>query len=211
MYLKRYHDVEISKSGVWRILKRLNLSRLPASQRYKRHDKRWKRYEKQRPGHHMQIDVKFIEPIAGVTGRRGGRNKYHQFTAIDDCTRPRVLRTYPQLNQKTAIQFVDYVCSACRSPSRRSRPTFKLGVALKVRGSSGRWCEDLGVRHPLVVVARPSGARRARRMGGLLTTTIACTAASAARHRTNASSRRPRPRRKRSSSVAQSSITRRTV
>jgi transposase len=26
MYLKRYHDVEISKSGVWRILKRLNLS-----------------------------------------------------------------------------------------------------------------------------------------------------------------------------------------
>jgi transposase InsO family protein len=109
MYLKRYHDVQISKSGVWRILKRLNLSRLPTSQRYQRHDKRWKRYEKQRPGHHVQIDVKFIEPIAGVTGRRGGRNKYYQFTAIDDCTRLRVLRIYPQLNQKTAIQFVDYV------------------------------------------------------------------------------------------------------
>jgi len=29
--------------------------------------------------------------------------------AIDDCTRLRVLRIYPQLNQKTAIQFVDYV------------------------------------------------------------------------------------------------------
>jgi hypothetical protein len=26
MYLKRYHDIEISNSGVWRILKRLDLS-----------------------------------------------------------------------------------------------------------------------------------------------------------------------------------------
>ncbi|MFN6548366.1 helix-turn-helix domain-containing protein [Mycolicibacterium nivoides] len=43
MYLKRYHDVEISRSGVWRILKRLNMNRLPASQRYKRHSGRWKR------------------------------------------------------------------------------------------------------------------------------------------------------------------------
>ena len=30
MYLKRYHDVEISQSGVWRILKRLDMNRLPA-------------------------------------------------------------------------------------------------------------------------------------------------------------------------------------
>ena len=35
--------------------------------------------------------------------------KYYQFTAIDDCTRLRVLRIYPALNQKTAIQFADYV------------------------------------------------------------------------------------------------------
>nr|WP_324199152.1 helix-turn-helix domain-containing protein [Nocardia amamiensis] len=39
MYLQRYHDIEISKSGVWRILKRLDMGRLPASQRYKRHDR----------------------------------------------------------------------------------------------------------------------------------------------------------------------------
>ena len=45
MYLKRYHDISISHSGVWRILKRLGLNRLPASQRHKRHDRRWKRYE----------------------------------------------------------------------------------------------------------------------------------------------------------------------
>jgi transposase len=45
MYLKRYHDVAISPSGIWRILKRLDMSRLPASQRYRRHVDRWKRYE----------------------------------------------------------------------------------------------------------------------------------------------------------------------
>jgi transposase InsO family protein len=105
MYLKRYHDIQISHSGVWRVLKRLDLNRLPASQRHKRHDRRWKRYEKPLPGHRVQLDVKFIAPLPGASSRR----KHYQFTAIDDCTRLRVLRIYPQLNQKTAIQFADYV------------------------------------------------------------------------------------------------------
>jgi len=65
MYLKRYHDIEVSPSGVWRILKRLDMSRLPASQRYRRHVDRWKRYEKPLPGHRVQIDVKFIAPLPG--------------------------------------------------------------------------------------------------------------------------------------------------
>lgn len=103
MYLKRYHEIEISPSGVWRILKRLGMSRLPSSQRYKRHKDRWKRYEKPQPGHRVQVDVKFIAPLAGA------RKKHYQFTAIDDCTRLRVLRIYDRLNQITAIQFIDYV------------------------------------------------------------------------------------------------------
>jgi transposase len=117
MYLTRYHDVQISQSGVWRILHRLDMGRLPASQRYKRRDLRWKRYEKQRPGHHVQVDVKFVEalPQAGATGvaikPTGRRGKFYQYTAIDDCTRLRVLKIYPRNNQKTAIEFVDYVLS----------------------------------------------------------------------------------------------------
>jgi transposase len=61
MYLQRYHQVTVSNSGVWRILKRLQMNRLPASQKHQAHDRRWKRYEKQLPGHRVQIDVKFIE------------------------------------------------------------------------------------------------------------------------------------------------------
>lgn len=65
----------------------------------------------------MQIDVKFVEPLPGSgknqaavkpTDRRG---KFYQYTAIDDCTRLRVLKIYPKNNQKTAIQFLDYVLS----------------------------------------------------------------------------------------------------
>ncbi|MGI8517516.1 MAG: IS481 family transposase, partial [Acidimicrobiia bacterium] len=102
MYLRRYHEFTISPSGVWRILKRLDLNRLPANQRHKTYKKRWKRYEKPQPGHRIQLDVKFITPI-GAQGKR-----FYQFTAIDDCTRIRVLRAYPRLNQKTALQFLDY-------------------------------------------------------------------------------------------------------
>jgi PIN domain nuclease of toxin-antitoxin system len=47
--------------------------------------------------------VKFVAPL------EGSRRKFHQFTAIDDCTRLRVLRIYDRCNQKIAIQFVDYV------------------------------------------------------------------------------------------------------
>jgi transposase InsO family protein len=104
MYLKRYHEVQLSSSGVWRILKRLELNRLPASQRHQRHDRRWKRSEQPLPGHRVQLDVKFIQPLPGTPKAK----KYYQFTAIDDCTRLRVLRIYPKRNQQTAIQFLDY-------------------------------------------------------------------------------------------------------
>ena len=86
------------------ILERLDLNRLPANQRHKTHDRRWKRYEKPLPGHQVQIDVKFIEPVAGAR-----KKKYYQYTAIDDCTRLRILQIYPKNNQLTAIQFLDHV------------------------------------------------------------------------------------------------------
>ena len=63
MYLMRYHDIDVSRSGVWWILKRLELNRLPASQKHKTYQKRWKRYEKPKPGHAVQVDVKFITPV----------------------------------------------------------------------------------------------------------------------------------------------------
>ena len=83
IYLKRYHDVAISQSDVWRILKRVDLNRLPTSQRYQRHDRKWKRYEKPLPGHAVQIDVKFIAALSPV--RRGNIHS----AAVDNMPRDR--------------------------------------------------------------------------------------------------------------------------
>jgi hypothetical protein len=49
------------------------------------------------------FDVKSLERIAG------SRRRLYQFTAIDDCTRIRVLKIYDVCNQKSAINFVDEV------------------------------------------------------------------------------------------------------
>jgi len=106
MYLERYHDIKITAAGVYVILKRLGMNRLPQNQRYKSWKKRYKKYEKPLPGHSIQVDVKFLQPIPGVSHRR-----YYQYTAIDDCTRIRVMRIYDRITQKNAIKFVDYVLS----------------------------------------------------------------------------------------------------
>lgn len=104
MYLKRYHNISLALSTIQRILQRLGMPRLPANQRYKLRAERYRRYEKPVPGHTIQIDVKFLKPIPGM-----GRKRFYQYTAIDDCTRIRVLRAYERNNQQSAIQFLDYV------------------------------------------------------------------------------------------------------
>jgi transposase InsO family protein len=103
-YLKRYHDIAISTGGVYQVLKRHGMTRLPEKAR-KRSIKSFHLYEKRVPGHHVQIDVKFLE----FKAQDGKPVKRFQYTAFDDATRIRALKIYPKHNQKCAIQFVDYV------------------------------------------------------------------------------------------------------
>ncbi|PJN35487.1 hypothetical protein CG747_38280 [Streptomyces sp. CB02959] len=70
MYLQRYHDIDIACSAVYRILKRLGLNRLPASQRYKRHT----RYEKQLPGNRVPASPHLNGKVDGA-GRNGSRGR----------------------------------------------------------------------------------------------------------------------------------------
>jgi hypothetical protein len=55
-YLARYHDIRISDAGVTRILRRNGVGRLPRGTRMRK--LHTKRYNKQVPGHHIQMDVK---------------------------------------------------------------------------------------------------------------------------------------------------------
>jgi len=63
------------------------------------------RYEKQVPGHHVQIDVKFLKLI----DKTPKVIKRFQYTAIDDATRIRVLKIYNKHTQKNAIDFANLV------------------------------------------------------------------------------------------------------
>ena len=145
-YLKRYHDIKVSSAGVWCVLKRNGLNRLPQNQR-KRSMEQFKRYEKQVPGHRIQVDVKFLF----FTDKAGKRLKRYQYTAIDDASRARALRIYTQHNQKCAIDFIDYV---------RDQFPFRIHTSQTDNGhefqAQFHWhCEDLGMRHVYIKKASP--------------------------------------------------------
>ena len=130
MYLLRYHDLVIADATVYRILKRHGLNRLPQNQAFKPQHQKWRRYEKPLPGHRLQIDTKFLDPLPGK------RKGYFQYTAIDDCTRLRVLKIYERNNQKNACDFVDYVLS---------RLPFRVQAIQTDRASSG-WIPEFAAQ-----------------------------------------------------------------
>lgn len=103
-YLWRYHQIKISAAGAYHVLKRHGINRLPQNQR-KRSIPIPQRYKKQVPGHHVQVDVKFLF----FKDQNGKQVKRYQYTAIDDATRIRVLKIYEKHNQANAIDLVNYV------------------------------------------------------------------------------------------------------
>jgi transposase InsO family protein len=103
-YLARYYGLTVSSSGVFSVLRRHGLSRLPRGAP-KRSPSTFKRYEKEVPGHQVQIDVKFLF----FNDASGRRIKRFQYTAIDDATRIRALRIYREHTQANAQDFLDYV------------------------------------------------------------------------------------------------------
>ena len=102
-YVARYHSMRVSDATIYRVLKRHGVNRLPG--RPGRRKIHTKRYNKQVPGHHIQMDVKFLI----FKGKNGQKLKRYQYTAIDDATRVRALKVYTRHTQKNAIHFVDYV------------------------------------------------------------------------------------------------------
>jgi len=103
-YLERFHDIKVSRSGCYSVLLRNGLNRLPENTK-KRSKTVFKRYEKKVPGHHVQVDVKFLF----FKDKHGKRIRRFQYTAIDDCTRIRALKVYAKHTQENAIKFINYV------------------------------------------------------------------------------------------------------
>lgn len=89
MHLLRHHKVNLSAATIWRILKKHQVKALKKF----RKPEDYKRYSRPVPGDRIQVDVTKIAPGC------------YQFTAIDDCTRLRVLRLYPRKTAQYAIEF----------------------------------------------------------------------------------------------------------
>jgi len=144
-YLERYHGIRISDAGVYRILRRNGLNRLPRGTRLRK--VHTKRYNKQVPGHHIQMDVKFLSFVA-----EGGRKvRRYQYTAIDDATRIRALKIYERHNQANAIDFVDHVIEAF--PFRIQEIRTDNGHEFQAKF---HWhVEDKGIRHAYIKPSSP--------------------------------------------------------
>lgn len=143
--LERYFDMKVSTSGVYQVLKRHGLNKLPRGTP-KRSVKDFKRYEKQVPGHRIQVDVKFL-----TFYKDGQKIKRFQYTAIDDATRARALRVYDRHTQANAINFIDHI--------RQTFP-FRIHTIQTDNGhefqAKFHWhCEDLGIRHVYIKPRSP--------------------------------------------------------
>jgi transposase len=108
IWLQRVHGVSIATQTIQRLFRDFGLNRLPS--RRKRRPKQLMLFEKDQPGDSVQVDVKFV---------RVNRQRYFQYTALDDCTRFRVLRLYRQLNQHTSLAFLRELRAAMPFPIRK--------------------------------------------------------------------------------------------
>lgn len=145
-HLDRYHDIKVSRNGCYNVLVRNKLNRLPENIK-KRSRNKFKRYEKQVPGHHVQRDVKFLF----FNDKAGRRVKRFQYTAIDDCTRIRALKVYRAHTQASSIHFLNHVIE-----------TFPFRIKM-IRTDNGHefqtkfhWhVDDLGMQHVYIKPGTP--------------------------------------------------------
>ena len=101
--LIRNHNFSLSLATIHKILTRHNVKPL----KRKRRKKQYKRYQRPIPGDRVQLDTMKVAP--GV----------YQYTAIDDCSRFRVLGLYKRRTAKNTLLFMERVIEEMPFPIQR--------------------------------------------------------------------------------------------
>jgi transposase InsO family protein len=134
------HDVRVAIGTIQRVFRDVGLPRLRRTR--KRAPRQMKLFEKAEPGESVQVDVKFVK----IAGRWA-----FQYTALDDCTRFRVLRLYRRLHQSSSLAFLAKICRAFPFRIHKLQcdngHEFSFAFALAVQG--------LGIRHRYIKPRRP--------------------------------------------------------
>jgi transposase InsO family protein len=140
LWLRRVRDVRVAVGTIQRVFRDIGLPRLRRTR--KRVPRQMKLFEKAEPGDTVQVDVKFVK----IAGRWA-----FQYTALDDCTRFRVLRLYRRLHQSSSLAFLAELCRAFPFRIRRLQcdngHEFPFAFALAVQA--------LGIRHRYIKPRRP--------------------------------------------------------
>jgi len=140
LWLLRVHQVRLAMRTIQRVFGDLGLPYLRRTR--KRAPRQLKLFEKAEPGESVQVDVKFVK-IAGQWA--------FQYTALDDCTRFRVLRLYRRLYHGSSLAFLIELRRAFPFQIRRLQcdngREFPLEFALAV--------EAAGIRHRYIRPRRP--------------------------------------------------------
>ena len=144
-YLERYHGIQISESTISRALKTYGVNKLPKTAPKRAiHSKR---YAKKVPGHHIQVDVKFL----WLKNSAGKAVKRFQYTAIDDATRIRALKIFPKHDQNSAIKFIEYVVE--KFPFRIH--TIRTDRGHEFQARFHWYVEDIGIQHVYIKPRTP--------------------------------------------------------
>ena len=101
IWLRRVHSINLYQATIQRAFRRMGLPYLPKRSKRRRRPRQLKLFEKAEPGESVQLDVKFVR----VEGKRR-----FQYTALDDCSRFRVLRVYRRHHVSSSLKF--FSCSA---------------------------------------------------------------------------------------------------
>jgi transposase InsO family protein len=140
IWLERVHHIRANAKTIQRVFCDLGMPMLTKAPRRK--PKQLKLFEKDAPGDSIQVDVKVIKLQ---------REKVFQYTALDDCTRLRVLRLYPRLNQHSSLQFLTELRRALPFPIKKLQcdngAEFPLAFKLAVEAN--------GIKHRYIKPRRP--------------------------------------------------------
>ena len=140
LWLQRVHGVRLAMGTIQRVFRDLELPRLRRTR--KREPRQMKLFEKAEPGESIQVDVKYVS----VAGRWA-----FQYTALDDCTRFRVLRLYRRLHHGSSLAFLAELRRAFPFPIQRLQcdhgQEFSFAFVLGV--------EAAGIRHRYIRPRRP--------------------------------------------------------